>query len=67
MLFVPESFAHGFQTLEDHTEVTYMVSQFYTPGSERGLRWNDPLFGIKWPTPVQVISAKDAQWDDYHA
>ena len=66
MLFVPESFGHGFQTLEDHTEITYMVSQFYTPGSERGIRWDDPVFGIQWPTDVQVISSKDANWDDYH-
>jgi len=65
MLFVPESFGHGFQTLADHTEVTYMVSQFYTPGSERGIRWNDPAFGIQWPANVQVISSKDANWDDY--
>ena len=65
MLFVPESFGHGFQTLADHTEVTYMVSQYYTPGSERGIRWNDPLFGIEWPEEVQVISQKDAAWEDY--
>ena len=65
MLFVPESFGHGFQTLKDHTEVTYMVSQFYTPGSERGIRWNDPSFGIQWPAEVTVISPKDAHWEDY--
>lgn len=65
MLFVPESFGHGFQTLADHTEVTYLVSQFYTPGSERGIRWNDPLFDIRWPIGVQVISSKDAHWEDY--
>ncbi len=64
-LFVPESFAHGFQTLLDHTEITYMVSQFYTPGSERGIRWNDPAIGIQWPLEVRVISPKDANWDDY--
>ena len=58
MLFVPESFGHGFQTLVDHSEVTYMVSQFYAPGSERGIRWNDPAFGIQWPEEVQVISPK---------
>ncbi|MCK4826502.1 dTDP-4-dehydrorhamnose 3,5-epimerase, partial [bacterium] len=44
MLYVPENFAHGFQTLEDNTEVTYQVSQFYTPGSESGIRWGDPAF-----------------------
>ena len=46
MLFVPEDFAHGYLTLEDHTEVTYQVTQFYTPGSEKGIRYNDPAFGI---------------------
>lgn len=65
MLFVPESFGHGFQTLMDNTEVTYMVSEFYTPGSERGIRWDDPAFDIRWPVEVQVISDKDANWDDY--
>lgn len=65
MLFVPESFGHGYQTLADHSEVTYMVSQFYAPGSEKGIRWNDPAFGIEWPSRVKVISSKDSQWDDY--
>jgi dTDP-4-dehydrorhamnose 3,5-epimerase len=65
MLFLPEGFAHGFITLEDDTEVTYQVSQFYTPGSERGIRWNDPAFNIKWPIEPVVISEKDRQHDDY--
>lgn len=65
MLFVPEGFAHGFLTLEDHTEVTYHVSQFYTPEAERGVRWNDPAFNIRWPAPVVVISDKDSRWPDY--
>jgi dTDP-4-dehydrorhamnose 3,5-epimerase len=65
MLFVPEGFAHGFQTLEDDTEVTYQVSQFYTPGSERGIRWDDPAFSIDWPIEVQVISDKDKSWPDF--
>ena len=65
MLYVPESFGHGFLTLADHTEVTYMVSQFYTPGSERGIRWNDPAIGIEWPGEAQVISQKDAGWEDF--
>lgn len=65
MLFVPESFGHGYQTLKDHTEVIYMVSQFYAPGAERGIRWNDPVFGIQWPAEVKVISSKDANWDEY--
>lgn len=62
-LFVPESFAHGFQTLADETDVFYEVSQFYTPGTERGLRHDDPAFGIQWPLEVSVISDKDANWD----
>ena len=65
MLYVPENFAHGYQTLADNTEVFYQVSQFYSPGSEQGLRYNDPIFGIKWPMDVQVISHKDRSWPDY--
>jgi len=65
MFYVPENFAHGFITLTDDTEVTYQVSQFYTPGSERGIRWNDLTFGIDWPIDVQVISEKDRNWPDY--
>ena len=67
MLYVPESFAHGFQTLENDTEVIYQVSQFYAPQSERGVRYNDPAFGIKWPVDVQVITDKDNNWADYAA
>ena len=65
MLYVPENFAHGYQTLANNTEVFYQVSQFYSPGSEQGLRYNDPTFGIKWPMDVQVISHKDRSWPDY--
>lgn len=65
MLYVPAGFAHGFITLEDNTEVTYLVSEAYVPGAERGLRWNDPAFGIEWPRPVELISAKDADWPDF--
>jgi dTDP-4-dehydrorhamnose 3,5-epimerase len=64
-LFVPRDFAHGFVTLEDHTEAFYMVSQFYTPGAESGIRWNDPAFHIEWPIEPTVISQKDAGWQDY--
>lgn len=66
MLYVPEDFAHGFVTLEDNTEVTYQVTQFYTPGAEGGLRWNDPAFGIQLPLTPTVISAKDAAWADFN-
>ncbi|HMQ29542.1 MAG TPA: dTDP-4-dehydrorhamnose 3,5-epimerase [Chloroflexaceae bacterium] len=64
-LFVPEGFAHGFQTLEDDTDVAYQVSAFYTPGAEGGARYNDPAFDIQWPLPVSVISDKDAAWPDF--
>ena len=65
MLYVPEDFAHGFITLENDSEVTYQVSEFYTPGSEKGLRWDDPLFKIAWPGDIQVISDKDSSWPDF--
>ena len=65
MLFVPKHFAHGFITLADDTEANYLVSQFYAPGSELGIRWNDPVFNIKWPIDVSVISEKDANWPDF--
>lgn len=61
-LYVPEMFAHGYQALTDGAEVVYQVGEFYTPGYERGLRYNDPAFGIAWPMPVTVISEKDAAW-----
>lgn len=62
-LYVPEMFAHGYQALTDGAEVVYQVGEFYTPGYERGLRYDDPTFEIKWPQPVTVISAKDAAWE----
>lgn len=65
MLFVPEHFAHGFQTLEDDTEVHYLVSEAYAPEAERGARWDDPAFGIEWPLPVAAISDKDSGWPDF--
>jgi len=64
MLYVPVGFAHGFQTLEDHTDVVYQVSHPYTPGAEGGVRWNDPAFGITWPLEVTSISPKDRGWPD---
>ena len=62
MLFVPRNFAHGFLTLEPKTEAFYMVSEFYTPEYEKGLRHDDPALGIEWPVPIEVISDKDASW-----
>jgi dTDP-4-dehydrorhamnose 3,5-epimerase len=55
-------FAHGHQTLVDDSEVFYFVSQFYTPGCERGCRYDDAAFSIEWPLPVSEISEKDARW-----
>jgi dTDP-4-dehydrorhamnose 3,5-epimerase len=66
-LYVPEMFGHGYQTLTDDTEVIYQVSEMYTPGSERGLRYDDPAFEISWPLPVSVISEKDAAWPRFRA
>lgn len=63
-LYVPPYFAHGYQTLTDDAEVTYQVSHAYTPGTERGLRFDDPALGLSWPVPVTVISDKDRSWDD---
>ena len=65
MLYVPEGFAHGFITLHDETEITYQVSEFYTPGAEKGIRWDDPEFDIDWPAEPAVISGKDENWPDY--
>lgn len=64
-LFVPRGFAHGFITLSNNTEAFYMVSQRYRPGSERGIRWNDPFFSVQWPLEPSVISDKDAGWPEY--
>lgn len=61
-LFVPERFAHDYQVLEDDTETTYQVGEFYTPGAEDGLRYDDPRLGIRWPLPVTDMSDKDRRW-----
>jgi len=65
MLYVPEDFGHGFITLEEDCEVTYLVTQFYTPGAEGGIRWNDPAFQIEWPLEPIVVSDKDRAHPDY--
>ena len=67
MLYVPEGFAHGFQTLEDDSEVFYQMSEFYHPECARGVRWNDPAFGIRWPVVdiKRIISAKDQGYSDF--
>lgn len=61
-IYIPERFAHGYQTLADETETSYQVGEFYTPGAEGGLRYDDPALGLTWPLPVGVISEKDAAW-----
>ena len=61
-LYIPELLAHGFQALEDGTEVFYQMSAFYTPELSRGLRYDDPRLGIKWPLPVASISDQDRAW-----
>ncbi len=66
-LYVPELFAHGYLALTDGAEVFYQVGEFYTPGYERGLRYDDPTFGIEWPMPITVISEKDAAWEPFGA
>lgn len=65
MLYIPEGFAHGFQTLEDETEVFYQMSEFHAPEQARGARWNDPAFGIAWPLPDPIMSDRDRTWPDY--
>jgi dTDP-4-dehydrorhamnose 3,5-epimerase len=62
MLYVPEGFAQAFQTLEDDTELTYQVSQFYSPEHGRGFRYDDPAFGVEWPLEVTQISEQDQSW-----
>jgi len=65
MLYIPEGFAHGFQTLEDHTEVFYQMSEFYAPEHAKGVRWNDPTFGIPWPADDRIISERDQNYPDF--
>lgn len=61
-LYVPEGFAHGYLTLTEDTEVHYLVNEFYAPGREDGLRWDDPRLGIDWPVQPELVSDKDASW-----
>jgi dTDP-4-dehydrorhamnose 3,5-epimerase len=61
-LYIPEGFAHGFQTLEDNTEVFYQMSEFFASEAARGARWNDPAFGISWPLPDPFMNDRDRTW-----
>ena len=67
MVYVPEGFAHGFQTLQDETEVSYHISEFYSPERARGVRWNDPAFAIGWPIADPVISVRDQTHPEFIA
>lgn len=64
-LFVSKGFAHGFITLEDNTEINYLVSQFYTPAADSGVRYNDSAFNIEWPTEITSVSEKDKNHPDF--
>jgi dTDP-4-dehydrorhamnose 3,5-epimerase len=63
--YVPEGVAHGFQTLADDAEVLYLISQQYDAALARGVRWDDPAFGIQWPRPPAIISPRDAGYPDF--
>lgn len=65
MMYVPRGFAHGFLTLTPDTEALYLVSAFYDGPAERGVRWNDPKFNVRWPATPKVISEKDANQRDF--
>lgn len=65
MLYIPGQFAHGFLTLEDQSEISYHMSDFYMPSSARGFRWDDPTFCIEWPEPVTTMSERDRTWPIY--
>ncbi len=65
MIYIPEGCAHGFLTLADNTEVLYQMTEFFAPESARGVRWNDPAFGIVWPEKVEVISERDRMYPDF--
>lgn len=65
MLYIPEGFAHGFQTLENESEIFYQMSEFYAPEYAKGVRWNDPAFGIRWPEDERLISERDQNYPDY--
>lgn len=65
MVYIPDGLAHGFQTLEDDTEVFYQMSHPYVPGAARGVRWDDPAFAIHWPPAERIISPKDLTYPDF--
>jgi dTDP-4-dehydrorhamnose 3,5-epimerase len=64
-IFIPEGFAHGFQVLQDGSEIFYQMSEFFHPEYARGVRWNDPAFGIDWPIDTKIISQRDQEYPDF--
>jgi dTDP-4-dehydrorhamnose 3,5-epimerase len=64
-LFVPKGFAHGFQTLRDHTQVFYQMTAYHEPDAARGARWNDPAFRIRWPIADPILHPRDATYPDF--
>ena len=68
MFFIPGGFAHGYQTLEDNSEISYEISSPYAPESGRGVRWNDPAFRIEWPeVPQRIMLARDREYPDFES
>jgi dTDP-4-dehydrorhamnose 3,5-epimerase len=65
-LFVPAGVAHGFETLEDESDVLYQMSEFYDPTCARGVRWDDPVFGIRWPLDKPVLSVRDRNYEAFN-
>jgi dTDP-4-dehydrorhamnose 3,5-epimerase len=65
MAYIPEGCAHGYQTLEPDTEVSYWMSNVYVPAAQRAVRWNDPAFGIRWPISDPILSEADRSWPDF--
>jgi dTDP-4-dehydrorhamnose 3,5-epimerase len=65
MLYIPEGFAHGFLTLADNSEIFYQMSEFYSPECSRGVRWNDPAFGIQWLFTPSIVSDRDRSYPDF--
>ena len=66
MFYIPQGFAHGFQTLADHSEIFYQMSEFYAPECARAVRWNDPQFEIHWPEAERMMSEKDQTIEDFN-
>ena len=65
-MIIPKGFAHGFFTLEDDTEAFYLVDEPFSPGAERGIKWDDPFFKLILPVPPEVVSEKDTSWKNFN-